>query len=277
MMATHVQDHSIPSQGHNTTANAESITAVAMDARQPAYDHEKHHHEKQADLEAEEESINDALGDERDADSSFSRRGVQDVEKAEASIPAAERSTTPRPTTAQDWNGKDDPDNPQNWAIWFRALHILPIAFLSFAVTAGSSMITPATPEIERYFGVSRTAAVLSLSMVRRLLCAQLASLLTPTSSFLVSVLARRSQRRYPRSSAGASYTRVPDPSTCSSFSAPASRRALAGYWCADCSPEWQEVPCSPSEQERMRICSRQRSGRYRRPSLSWPPSWALH
>jgi len=71
----------------------------------------------------------------------------------------------PSPTTAADWNGPDDPDNPLNWTMRKRALHIAPIAFLSFATTTGSSMITPATPEIARYFDVSRTASILSLSL----------------------------------------------------------------------------------------------------------------
>ena len=44
-------------------------------------------------------------------------------------------------------------------------MHVFPIAFLAFAVTAGSSIVTPAVPEIASYFHVSRTAAILSLSL----------------------------------------------------------------------------------------------------------------
>ena len=42
---------------------------------------------------------------------------------------------------------------------------MFPIAFLAVAVTAGSSIITPATPEIAAHFHVSRTASILSLSL----------------------------------------------------------------------------------------------------------------
>ncbi|KAI7235949.1 hypothetical protein KC343_g11394, partial [Hortaea werneckii] len=67
--------------------------------------------------------------------------------------------------TAQDWTGPDDPENPHNWSLLKRCLHIFPIAFLSFAVTAGSSLITPSTPEIAQQFSVSRTVSILSLSL----------------------------------------------------------------------------------------------------------------
>ena len=67
--------------------------------------------------------------------------------------------------TGQDWTGPDDPENPHNWSLLKRCLHIFPIAFLSFAVTAGSSLITPSTPEIAQQFSISRTVSILSLSL----------------------------------------------------------------------------------------------------------------
>ncbi|KAK0277036.1 hypothetical protein LTS00_014312 [Friedmanniomyces endolithicus] len=89
----------------------------------------------------------------------------EDQEKALSQAPSRPHHEPQPPTTAADWNGPDDPDNPLNWTMRKRALHIAPIAFLSFATTTGSSMITPATPEIARYFDVSRTASILSLSL----------------------------------------------------------------------------------------------------------------
>ncbi|KAK0910553.1 hypothetical protein LTR57_015809 [Friedmanniomyces endolithicus] len=101
-------------------------------------------------------SDNDSVRDDRIPD---------DQEKALSHEPSTPHHEPPPPTTAADWNGPDDPDNPLNWTMRKRALHIAPIAFLSFATTTGSSMITPATPEIARYFDVSRTASILSLSL----------------------------------------------------------------------------------------------------------------
>lgn len=81
-------------------------------------------------------------------------------ETAHHDIPPASQ-----PVTAQDWTGPDDPENPHNWSLLKRCLHIFPIAFLSFAVTAGSSLITPSTPEIAQQFSISRTVSILSLSL----------------------------------------------------------------------------------------------------------------
>lgn len=46
-----------------------------------------------------------------------------------------------------------------------KAYHTTATSCLGFAVTCGSSMITPSTPEIEEHFGVSRTASILALSL----------------------------------------------------------------------------------------------------------------
>ena len=70
-----------------------------------------------------------------------------------------------RVVTAQDWNGSDDPENPLNWPTWKKAYHTASTAFLGFAVTCGSSLITPGTPQIAEYFQVPRTASILSLSL----------------------------------------------------------------------------------------------------------------
>lgn len=46
-----------------------------------------------------------------------------------------------------------------------KAYHTAATACLGFSVTCGSSLITPATPEIAQRFDVSRTASILSLSL----------------------------------------------------------------------------------------------------------------
>lgn len=50
-----------------------------------------------------------------------------DVEQARLPPPA------PIEPTASDWNGPDDPENPQNWPAWFRHYHLAPPALISFA------------------------------------------------------------------------------------------------------------------------------------------------
>ncbi|TAQ83895.1 hypothetical protein B7494_g7775 [Chlorociboria aeruginascens] len=76
-----------------------------------------------------------------------------DIEKANA------------PTiSVTDWDGPDDSENPMNWPKWKRSFHILPPALIAFAASLGSSIYTPAFPDIEKDFGVSSTVALLPLS-----------------------------------------------------------------------------------------------------------------
>lgn len=66
---------------------------------------------------------------------------------------------------ADDWDGPNDPGNPQNWSGFKKTYHFFPIAFISFAVTVGSSIVSPANEDFQRAFGVSRTAAILPLTV----------------------------------------------------------------------------------------------------------------
>jgi hypothetical protein len=125
-------------------------------------------HGKLDEVRAEEESVLEALGVDSASASINEDTTPKDLEKAltlDTQHSKTNHAPATRVTTAQDWSGPDDPDNPQNWSLLKRCMHIFPIAFLSFAVTAGSSMITPSTPEIEEHFQVSRTASILSLSL----------------------------------------------------------------------------------------------------------------
>ena len=117
--------------------------------------------EKLDDDRLEEESIASAivgnLGDEHES--------VNDIEKATTQATGTSHEPAQRVRTAVDWDGPDDPENPLNWPLLLRAYHTLSIGFLSFAVTAGSSLISPGTPEIEEHFQVSRTVAILPLTL----------------------------------------------------------------------------------------------------------------
>lgn len=69
------------------------------------------------------------------------------------------------PIASDEWEGPNDPLNPQNWSRYKKIFHSVTIGMFSFAVTAGTSLITPATEIIASTFSVSTTAAILSLSL----------------------------------------------------------------------------------------------------------------
>ncbi|KAH7383974.1 major facilitator superfamily domain-containing protein [Pyrenochaeta sp. MPI-SDFR-AT-0127] len=75
-----------------------------------------------------------------------------------ADIPKPEANLT-------DWNGPDDPDNPQNWSMTWRIYHAAIPALFGFAVTFGTSVYTPALADIMHDFQISRTVAILGLSI----------------------------------------------------------------------------------------------------------------
>lgn len=133
----------------------ELATQESVDSQTKTYS------EKLDDERAEERSIASALqgGDEDEKDFS------NDLEKAVTQASRASGAPVQKVKTAADWSGPDDSGNPQTWPLLWRAYHTLAIGTLSFAVTCGSSIISPATPEIEAHFGVSRTVAILPLTL----------------------------------------------------------------------------------------------------------------
>lgn len=58
--------------------------------------------------------------------------------KAESGLPATRVVTAKegpgshQPTTALDWDGADDPENPHNWSKWKQAYHALVPSALGF-------------------------------------------------------------------------------------------------------------------------------------------------
>ena len=120
--------------------------------------------EKANDLQLGAESIASALEGEH-GESISEQNARDDLEKATTQATRTSHEPATRITTAVDWNGPDDPENPQLWPFWKKTFHTFAIGALAFAVTCGSSLITPATPEIEEHFGVSRTAAILPLTL----------------------------------------------------------------------------------------------------------------
>ncbi|KAF2110798.1 major facilitator superfamily domain-containing protein [Lophiotrema nucula] len=70
-----------------------------------------------------------------------------------------------RPISACDWNAPDDPANPLNWPLWTKVYHAVVPGLFGFAVTFGTSVYTPATADIMHRFDVSRTTALLGLTV----------------------------------------------------------------------------------------------------------------
>lgn len=117
------------------------------------------------DLQMESESIASALGGTNDNEIDDDDGTPNDLEKAKTQTDHSIHEPATRIVTAVDWTGSDDPGNPHNWPMWKKIYQTLAIGILAFAVTAGSSLITPATLEIAQTFEVSRTAAILSLTL----------------------------------------------------------------------------------------------------------------
>ena len=104
--------------------------------------------------------------DDLQADNASSIHGGEyDLEKATTHGSHGNHEPATRIATAADWTGPDDPGNPLTWSIWQKAYQTLAIGSLAFAVTAGSSLITPSVPEIAEHFGVSRVVAILPLTL----------------------------------------------------------------------------------------------------------------
>lgn len=93
-----------------------------------------------------------------------SRTG-DDLEKLQTEVDSKMPTASNRIVTAQDWSGPDDPHNPLNWTFLKKACHFWPTAIWAFSVSVGSSLISPANQDLQSYFGISRTAAIVPLTV----------------------------------------------------------------------------------------------------------------
>lgn len=117
-------------------------------------------------MELEAESILDAISvGSRDDVHDGDKQDIDDLEKATTRGSRTSQPPVERIKTAQDWTGPDDPGNPMNWSHFKKWRHVMATASLSFAVTVGSSMVSPANEDLQRKFHVSRTAAILPLTL----------------------------------------------------------------------------------------------------------------
>lgn len=64
-----------------------------------------------------------------------------------------------------DWEGSDDPGNPQNWSTRKKIFVSFLICLLTFGVYIGSSIYSPGTQQVAMEFQISQVAATLGLTM----------------------------------------------------------------------------------------------------------------
>ncbi|KAK9245129.1 major facilitator superfamily domain-containing protein [Lipomyces tetrasporus] len=85
-----------------------------------------------------------------------------DVESQTESNEKPVATTAGRPL---DWDGPDDPDDPHNWPLAKRVLLLNSVGLLCLSVTFGTSAIVGGIPQIMRQYGVSETAAYLTVTL----------------------------------------------------------------------------------------------------------------
>ncbi|KAG9185568.1 hypothetical protein G6011_06899 [Alternaria panax] len=79
--------------------------------------------------------------------------------------PTHKDETAAVPLESLDWSGPDDPDNPHNWSILKASYHTAIPAVFGFTVTFGTSVYSPAIIDVMRDFQVSRTAALVGVTL----------------------------------------------------------------------------------------------------------------
>lgn len=72
---------------------------------------------------------------------------------------------TQQSATLVDWDGPDDPNNPQNWPIKEKALVTALIGLYTFAVYVGSSIYTPSQAAVEEVFHKTHVEGSLGLAL----------------------------------------------------------------------------------------------------------------
>jgi hypothetical protein len=69
------------------------------------------------------------------------------------------------------WEGENDPLNPRNWSVAYRAAITLSVSFIAFVVGAASSADTAVLPQAAADFGVSDVVEAMAIGKKTSLLC----------------------------------------------------------------------------------------------------------
>ena len=128
------------------------------------------HNEEEADYVIPEKYLvgygaqaNEGQGSSSDASSVSTEKGAN----GEANTPV-DPSSSPEEKSEQiivDWDGPDDPENPQNWPLYQKIFFAFEIAFLTVSVYMGSAIYTPGLEEIRADFGIGRIEGTLPLTL----------------------------------------------------------------------------------------------------------------
>ncbi|CCF58161.1 hypothetical protein KAFR_0D05140 [Kazachstania africana CBS 2517] len=116
-----------------------------------------------------EEKLPDAVEVERlsinESKNIFSKHDItnSDVEKTEDGSIA--ESEDPFDPFFVQWNGDDDPDNPQNWSNFKKVLIMIEIMLLTCITYMGASIYSIGQSSIQETFGVGQVVATLNLSL----------------------------------------------------------------------------------------------------------------
>jgi hypothetical protein len=93
--------------------------------------------------------------------SSYDRTKRQDEENQSADVEKEAGGTV---SNVVKW-GRDDPDNPRNWALGYKIWITFQLGMLAMCGSLGSSIIAPAEEVIAEYVGVSSEVTVLMISL----------------------------------------------------------------------------------------------------------------
>jgi DHA1 family multidrug resistance protein-like MFS transporter len=86
-------------------------------------------------------------------------------------LPTSANATSPAPQPTEerndlvDWEGPNDPENPQNWSRKYRWYTIMILAFMTFVVSFASSVWSTATVVTAEQFGVSQEVMILGVTL----------------------------------------------------------------------------------------------------------------
>ncbi len=112
-----------------------------------------------------------AIQGETPSNSSDENLGEKDLEKADdaadsrkADEPEKEEQKVKDPNLVE-WNGPDDPENPQNWPNGKKWRVTMALAFMTFCVTFASSVFSNATVAVAELYGVSTEVSTLGTSL----------------------------------------------------------------------------------------------------------------
>jgi len=91
--------------------------------------------------------------------------GAVDIEKQSSQQAQKENQEQEKDPNLIDWDGPDDPENPQNFSRGYKWFITIVLGFVTFCITFASSVFSTATRATAEHFGVSNEVMVLGTSL----------------------------------------------------------------------------------------------------------------